>query len=77
MPYSSKVQQRLRAKLPPEPLEHMERLGIADLCMPETDRSGGHAREPGIELKSGSNPNYPETVPFGSSSDLKRSSTLS
>src|SRR5450759_2208578 len=28
-------------------------------------------------LKSGSNLNYPETVPFGSSSDLKRSSILS
>jgi hypothetical protein len=28
-------------------------------------------------LKPGSNLNYPETVPFGPSSDLKRSSTLS
>ena len=31
MPYSSKVQQRLRAKLPPEPLERLERPGIGDL----------------------------------------------
>jgi len=28
MPDSSKVQQRLRAKLPPEPLERMERPGV-------------------------------------------------
>ena len=34
-----------------------------------------HLRGPG--MKSGSNLNYPETVPFGSSSDLKRSSMLS
>ena len=31
MPYSSKIQQRLRAKLPPEPLERLERLGVGDL----------------------------------------------
>ena len=31
MPYSSKVQQRLGAKLPPEPLERMERPGVGDL----------------------------------------------
>jgi hypothetical protein len=31
MPYSSKVHQRLRAKLPPEPLERFERPGIGDL----------------------------------------------
>ena len=31
MLYSSKVQQRLRAKLPPEPLECLERPGIGDL----------------------------------------------
>jgi len=31
MPYSGKVQQRLRAKLPPEPLERLERPGIGNL----------------------------------------------
>ena len=31
MPYSSKVQQRLRAKLPSEPLERVERLRVGDL----------------------------------------------
>ena len=31
MPYSSKVQQRLGAKLPPEPLERLERLVVGDL----------------------------------------------
>ena len=30
MPYSSKVQQRLRAKLPPEPLERVECLGVRE-----------------------------------------------
>jgi hypothetical protein len=30
-----------------------------------------------LALKSGPNPNYAETVPVGSSSDLRRSSTLS
>jgi hypothetical protein len=33
MPYSSKVQQRLRAKLPPEMLERAECPGIGDLCV--------------------------------------------
>ena len=31
LPYSSKVQQRLRAKLPPEPLERFQCLGVRDL----------------------------------------------
>jgi hypothetical protein len=31
LPYSSKIQQRLGAKLPPEPLERVERLGIGNL----------------------------------------------
>ena len=31
MPYSSKIQQRLRAKLPPEPLERFECVGVRDL----------------------------------------------
>ena len=31
VPYSRKVQQCLRAKLPPEPLERVERLGVGDL----------------------------------------------
>ena len=38
MPYSSKVQQRLRTKLPPEPLERSKRLSVRDLDLASRSR---------------------------------------
>jgi hypothetical protein len=68
MPYSSKVQRRLRAKLSPEPLERFERLGVGylgvdvhrhiDLRVPEDAH-----HNPGMHVKRASQSSTPRQPP--------------